>query len=159
MPNWKKAIKQFFANSDPNGVFFHCAQDGVSKKTIDSIAKKLKSELPEELRDFYKHFNGIGLTNEESEYPNFIPPIEHLPEFVKTSRRAFPKSHKKYADRYLPVVDWENGDTSGYVLDEDGTFVNCLFMFNHELCTHEKTQGVNEFLTPAADNLHSFLSE
>ena len=115
-------------------------------------------EFPDELCEFYEQFNGIGLTGDDSECPNFVPSVEHLPEFVKSARSAFPKPHKKYADRYLPVVDWENGDTSGYMLDEDGTFVDCLFMFNHESCTHEKTQDVNEFLTPVAENLYTFLS-
>ena len=158
MPNWKKAVKQFFANSDPNGEFFHCAPDGAAETTINTIAKKLKTELPSELREFYGQFNGIGLTNDESECPNFIPPIEYLPKFIKTARLAFPKSHKQYAARYLPVVDWENGDTSGYLLDEDGAFIDCLVMFNHELCTGEKTQDINDFLSPVADSLYGFLN-
>ena len=159
MANWKKAVKQFFANSDPTGEFFHCAEGGASARTIQAVEKKLKIRFPDELRQFYEHYNGIGLTNDETEYPNFIPPIEHLVEFVKSARHSFPKSHIQYAERYLPVVDWENGDTSGYVLNEDGTFVDCFFMFNHELCTDNKTQDVNEFLSPVAENLHAFLSE
>ncbi|MDB2685906.1 SMI1/KNR4 family protein [Mariniblastus sp.] len=159
MPNWKKAVEQFFAKSDPNGEFYHCAEDGLSAKDITSVLKKLKMQVPDELRDFYGQFNGLGLTNDETEFPNFIPPIEYLSDLVIAARTAFPKSHKTYADRYLSVVNWENGDTCGYVMKEDGSFVDCFFMFNHELCSHEKSQDVNEFLTPVAENLYSFLSE
>ena len=158
MPNWKKAVKQFFKNADPDQEYYHCAEDGAPSRSINAAMKKLKIELPQELRSFYEQFNGVGLTNDETEYPSFIPPIDHLPEFVESSRRVFPKTHKKYANRYLPVVDWENGDTCGYMVNDEGGFIDCLFMFNHELCTHEQAQDVNEFLTPVAENLYEFLS-
>lgn len=159
MRNWKKAVAQFFHNSDPDGEYFHCAPERASTKTISSVVKKLRTDIPDELREFYEQFNGVGLTGDDSESPNFIPPIEQLPDFVKSARSLFPKSHKKYADRYLPVVDWGNGDTSGYMFDEGGTFIDCLFMFNHETCTNEASQDVNEYLTPVAENLYGFLSE
>ena len=157
MPNWKQAVDQFFKHSDPEGGFFHCAEDGVGKSKISQFEKKLNIKFPDELREFYSNYNGIGLTNDEEEYPNFIPPLEHLNAFVKSARKSFPKSHKAFANRYLPVVDWENGDTSGYVLGEDGEFVDAFFMFEHELC-NSQTSDVNDFMVPIADSLHAFLS-
>lgn len=159
MNKWNKAAKHFFEISDPTGAFFHCAKEGNDLETISKIEAKIGVGFPDELRDFYQHFNGLGMSEDESELPRFIPPVEHLPELVKSARSWLSKTHSQLAARYLPVVDWENGDSSGYLLDENGVYLPHFFIFNHELYQDDAEQDGSEFLQPMTSSLLSFLAD
>ena len=98
MTKWDKAAKHFFEMSDPEGEFFHCAKEGKDLKTISKIEAKIGIAFPDELRDFYQHFDGLGMNEDESELPRFIPPVEHLPAFLHVQPRTL--SRRRWTGRH-----------------------------------------------------------
>ncbi|PQO46977.1 SMI1/KNR4 family protein [Blastopirellula marina] len=159
MPDWKSIIEAFFENSDPTNEFRHLANPGASAEAIEAAEKQLGISLPEELRDFYLCFNGVGMAGEdESDEPRFIRPVEMLPAFINESRSSFAGTHSELASRFLPFIDWDNGDATGYLLQQDGTLFPGLVTFEHETYHYDATQDAEEFMTPGPDSLADFLS-
>lgn len=159
MANWTEIIETFFRLSDPENDFRHVTQPGVSKEAFAEIEATLKTTLPEELKDFYCFSNGMGLLAEdEPDEPRFIPPLERFPAFVAACRASFSETHPIFAERYLPCVNWDNGDATGYLLDKDGKYLPDLFTFLHELYKFDSAQDVNDFLQPSAEGLAVFLT-
>lgn len=157
MANWKKATEEFFKHADPDGEYHHFTGNGVTDVAISSVESKIGIEFPPELRNFYKFSNGLGLSSNEQEAPRFIPPIGQLPSFVETARLFFSATHENIALRYLPVIDWANGDTAGYLLEPSGNFFPFIVNFMHEQYEGGESQDANDFLEPVAKNLLEFL--
>ena len=85
MANWEKLIQNFFAHSDPDESFARIAPAGCDASAITKSESEIGTSLPEELRIFYRHANGIGLGDASTDLPRFIPPVESLPDFVNLS--------------------------------------------------------------------------
>ena len=158
MADWKSVIQNFFDNSDADNSFARVSPAGCPKTAISKCETQTGLILPDELRKFYQHSNGMGLEENESDDPRFIPKIESLPEYIDQCRAAFNETHSDYAERYVPFVDWENGDSSGYIYNSDGTLFECIVMFSHEHYEYDEKQDINEFLIPFAESLEELLS-
>ena len=116
-------------------------------------------KLPTELRDFYSYSNGLALEDDRTKEPRFLRQIQILPAYVKFARESFAETHQKYARRYLPFIDWENGDSSGYLLDATGAYRPEIFIFLHEHYEYIEEQDINEFLQPFAESLANFFTQ
>ena len=159
MTNWPEIIETFFQLSDPEHEFRHIALPGVAKAAIGEVESKLNLSLPQELQDFYLVSNGIGLASgEEPDEPRFIPSLEKLPAFVKACRASFSETHPIFAERYLPCIDWENGDSTGFLMDREGEYLPQLFTFSHEPYSYDSAQDVNDFLQPSAEGIADLLT-
>ena len=158
MANWEKLIQNFFAHSDPDESFARIALAGCDASAITKSESEIGTSLPEELRNFYQHANGIGLGDVPTDSPRFIPPVESLPDFVNSARSSFSETHPKHAARYIPFIEWENGDSTGYFLNDDETLFDYLLIFSHEHYDYNDEQDINEFLTPFAESLQELLS-
>ncbi|MEM9410636.1 MAG: SMI1/KNR4 family protein [Planctomycetota bacterium] len=157
MANWPHIIKSFFDKSDPENSFKRVSPKGCTKSEIATCELAIERELPQELRDFYLYSNGIGLQENESDSPRFIPVIQKLPEYIEICRRSFDETHAEYASRYLPFIDWENGDSSGFIFNSDGTVFDYIVMFSHEQYAYDSGQDINDFLFPFAESLEGLL--
>jgi len=159
MTDWNRVVDEFFLAADPDGEYDRDAPAGASPAAIATAEAAIGVSLPEELRDFYASHDGLGLASRDgSESPRFVRPVSELPAFVEECRSSFEETHPAYAEKYLPFVDWNNGDSSGFVRAADGTWIEALFTFSHERYLYDAEQDVNEFLQPQADTVEEFLA-
>ena len=159
MAKWKRIIEAFFRKADPDNSFKHLVNASASADAIHSAESQIGISLPDELRSFYRQFNGIGLgCGDEPDAPRFIRPIEELPEFVIQARSWFSDTHGDLASRFFAVIDWENGDVMGYLRQKDGAFHPFLVTFLHEKYRFDAAQDAEDFMEPGPDSLEQFLS-
>lgn len=159
MANWKSLVDKFFRRADPKNSFRHIVKAGASPDAIKATEMQIGISIPDELRSFYRCFNGIGLGwGDEPDAPRFIRPIEDLPDFVVQARSWFAETHCDLASRFFAFIDWENGDVMGYMRQEDGTFYPFLVTFLHELYRFDATQDADEFIEQGPESLAEFLS-
>lgn len=159
MTDWKALIENFFANSDPEGTFARLTPPGCDDKAIDHAESEIGLQFPPELREFYQHYDGIGLGDETIDIPRFIPSIAILPQFVADARSSISSTHQDIATRYLPFIDWGNGDSSGYLYNQDGSLFEFVVVFSHEHYNAVCDQDVGEFLMPFAESLSEMLGQ
>ncbi len=147
MTKWKHLVDGFFLNSDPNAEFRHIANPPASTAEVSETERKIGISLPAELRSFYCAYNGIGLSHgDEPDTPRFIRPVNELPEFITSGRSWFAETHPNVALRFVPFLDWENGDVMGYLFNEDGSLNPFLVTFLHEEYNGTPSQDPDEFL-------------
>ena len=160
MTNWKSLVESFLKRADPSGEFRSVVRPGASPEAIAAAECQLGMSMPEELRSFYLNCNGMGLAcDDEPDSPRLIPPIETLPAVVEQCRSWFAETHPGLASRFLPFLDWENGDYVGYLHRTDGTFEPFLSTFNHERYRASAAQDAREFLERGPSNLAEFLGQ
>ncbi len=159
MIKWKSLVDSFFRNSDPEGEFRHIANPPASTSSIAAAEAKIGLSIPEELRDFYLCYNGIGLAaDDEPDTPRLIQPIEDLPDFIAQCRSWFSETHPDFASRFFPFLDWENGDVMGFMFQQDGTLHPFLVTFMHEQYNFSASQNAEEFLEQGPESLAELLT-
>ena len=160
MINWNSLVNSFLRSANPSGEFRPIVRLGASPEAIAGTERKLGIPIPEELRSFYLRCNGMGLAcDDEPDEPRLIPPVEELPSTAAACRGWFAETHSDLASRFLPFLDWENGDFMGYLLQSDGTYHPFLATFCHELYKCTSTQDANEFLERGPSSLAEFLGQ
>lgn len=127
-------------------------------EAIEAFEKSVGHTMPEEFHDLYQQFNGYGTAGED-DVDWFFLPLDLLPEHVAGIREWFRDTHPDIASRFVPFVDWGNGDASGYLFSESGEVEPGIYMFEHESCDFEKEQDWREFLFPVDENLRSFIND
>ena len=160
VPNWKRIVDDFFRMSDPDGEYEHYAPSGASAATIVELESEIGVELPQELRDFYANYDGIGLVtrDDEAPMPLFIRQTTELAGFIRQCQSMIRDTHPNHAERYFPFIDWYNGDSSGFMLNASGQLVDGVFTFSHELYSYDAAQDLNDFIQPHSDSIASLLS-
>lgn len=126
---------------------------------LSAMERQLGIEFPQEFRDLYSTFNGIGLTSSDAtevEYWNFLP-LHMIPDFAETIRNWFRETHPDAAARFVPFYDWKNGDGLGYLFDENGIAIPGLCNFEHELYGFDEDQDLDEFLEVVPVTIKEFL--
>lgn len=161
MPDWTTILKQHHSVAHPDDGFELVLVQPASDKELDALAAKLDIELPAEFRSFYLTHNGFGLSHESE--PDavswFFKPLGQIESFADSVRNWFTETHKDYAARFFPFIDFENGDGLGYMADVSGGILDGLFCFEHECYKFDEDQDVNEFLTHAPITVQEFLSQ
>ncbi|RYD21491.1 MAG: SMI1/KNR4 family protein [Verrucomicrobiaceae bacterium] len=128
-----------------------------SEESIAAFEASVGYVLPGEFHDLYQQFDGYG--NETQEGVDwFFVPLEFLPEHVAGVRDWFESTHSALARRFVPFVDWGNGDASGYLFTESGEQEPGIFMFEHESYEFNEAQDWSDFLYLVDDNLQDFLT-
>jgi hypothetical protein len=158
MTNWQPIVDHFLRMSDPEGECNPYCPPGASDEVLAALEAALGVALPIELREFYRHCDGLGLVPRDGgSMPLFVRPTHELSEFIASCRASFSETHPQYSQRFFPCVDWNNGDSSGFMLDLDGRFLDGIYTFSHEGYSFDAAQDVNDFLFEQADNLASLL--
>lgn len=160
MTNWKRIVDDFFRMSDPDGEYEHYAPSGASEATIAELESEIGVELPQELRDFYANYDGIGLVtrDEEAPMPLFIRPTTELAGFIRQCQSIIRDTHPIHAEHFFPFIDWYNGDSSGFMLNASRQLVDGVFTFSHERYSYDAAQDVNDFIQPHSDSIANLLS-
>jgi len=159
MADWRRIVEEFFRCSDPDGEFHHEMRPGALAGTIDTVQSELGLQFPDECREFYRHFNGIGLVAAENGDDRlFVKPVEELPKFAQSCRSMFAETHANHASRFFPIIDWGNGDATGYLLDDNGDLLPHLHTVMHELYRYDEDQVADEFIQSTGENFANFLT-
>ncbi|QDT36161.1 SMI1/KNR4 family protein [Stratiformator vulcanicus] len=156
MTDWSQLPSQIPTDSESDAVFGQPA----SEEEISRIEGELGVRFPAELRSLYGTFNGFGVP-----YPGWsdddvmwlVPPLSRLPSLRGDFQEAVSETHPDVASRYLPVIDYANGDTAGYLIDEQGIAADGIFSFEHESFEVRSDQPLDEFIQPAAEKLADLL--
>ena len=159
MAEWKSLVDTFFLKSDPNGDFRHIAKPPATADLIAATEAKIGVSIPDDLRSFYLCYNGIGLAGgDEPDTPRLILPVEDLPDFIAQGRSRFSDMHPDLASRFLPFLDWENGDVMGYLFQKDGALYPFLVTFMHEQYSFNSSQDAEDFLEQGPESLAELLT-
>ncbi|MEZ5324857.1 MAG: SMI1/KNR4 family protein [Verrucomicrobiales bacterium] len=158
MSDWRPLITEFYKldhADDPDSL--ELGQPATTDE-LDSLDKELGFNMPPEFRSFYGEFNGFG-TKRDGETDWFFVPISAIPSLTAGIRYWFQETHPEIAKRYVAVVDWGNGDSSGYLFSETGEPLEGFFIFEHESYEFEADQDWRDFIVPVDSSIHDFLTE
>jgi len=157
MSKWHKRIVAFHRldNADnPNSLVLGSP---ATAATIAEFEKAANYSMPNEFKALYSEFDGFG-TLRDGEVDWFFLPLSKLPEHANGVRSWIQKTHPEIAKRFVPFVDWGNGDASGYVFSESGVPEQGIFIFEHESYEYEEDQDWREFLLPVDTSIVDFLT-
>ncbi len=158
MSEWRPLITEFYKldhADDPDSL--ELGQPATAED-FDSLDKEVGFKMPPEFRSFYAEFNGFG-TNRDGETDWFFVPISGIPSLTAGIRDWIQETHPEIAKRYVAVVDWGNGDSSGYLFSESGEPLDGFFIFEHESYEFEADQDWREFIIPVDSSIRDFLTE
>lgn len=158
MSEWHKNIADFHKldnADDPDSLVLGSPATATS---IVEFEKAVGYSMPEEFKSLYSEYDGFGTTR-NGEVDWFFLPISKLADHATAVRDWFQETHPEIAKRFVPFVDWGNGDASGYVFSESGAPEPGIFMFEHENYEFEEDQDWREFLVPVDASIRAFLTE
>ena len=158
MTEWHKNIVAFHKldnADDPGSLVLGSPANATS---IAYFEKAVGYSMPEEFKELYSEYDGFGTTR-DGEVDGFFLPVSKLAEHATEVRDWFQETHPDIAKRFVPFVDWGNGDASGYVFSESGVQNPGIFIFEHESYEFEKDQDWWEFLIPVDTSIRDFLTD
>ncbi|WP_286766596.1 MULTISPECIES: SMI1/KNR4 family protein [Rhodopirellula] len=159
MTNWLDLITRHHAAAQADSGYEPIFGDAASLERIDDAQATIGVPIPTELRDLYRSVDGYGLQMDPESMlsPWFIVPTSELADFVATHRSTIADTHNSLSKRFLPFIDWANGDAMGYIYDRDGDLVDGLHIFSHELYRYEEDQDPGDFFRSFDGSLAEFL--
>lgn len=158
MSEWQLLITEFYKLGHADDLDSLELGRPATTDDLDSLDRELGFKLPSEFRSFYGEFNGFG-TKRDGETDWFFVPISAIPSLTTSAREWFQETHPAIAKRYIAVVDWGSGDSSGYLFSETGEPLEGIFIFEHESYEFEADQDWREFLIPVDSSIRNFLTE
>lgn len=159
MTDWLDLLTRHHAAAQADSGYEPIFGDSAPLERLDDVRAKIGLPLPSELKEFYQSVDGYGLRMERNSMlsPWFIVPTSELPDFVSAQPSAIASSHKSLSERFLPFIDWANGDSMGYIYDRDGKLIDGLHMFTHELYHYESDQEPDDFFRSFEGSIADFL--
>ena len=159
MTDWLELLTRHHSAAQADSGYEPIFGDPASLECLDRLHSKMGLPLPDELKELYQSVDGYGLRVDEKDNlsPWFIVPTSELFDFVSAQRSAFSSTHKSLSERYLPFIDWGNGDSMGYVFGRDGGLVDGLHMFMHELYQYAADQEPDDFFRSFEGSIVDFL--
>jgi hypothetical protein len=157
MSDWYQIISaahQLDHPEAPDSLVLGAPADAVS---IAAFEKAIGYCLPEEFKELYLKYDGFGRSG-KTEVCWFFLPMSELPRHVAEVREWFQETHPEIARRYVPFVDWGDGDASGYLFSESGVPEQAIFMFEHESYEFEKDQDWRDFLMPVDKSIRDLIT-
>ena len=160
MIDWSAVLRRHHAQTQAESGFGIILGPPTDASKLDRITREVKLPLPVEMSELYQQVDGYGLQldDDSSLSPWFVVPTELLTGFVESSRDVFCRTHQSLADRFLPFIDWANGDSMGYIYDREGSLVDGLHMFDHERYGYDDPdQSPSDFFRTFDGSLADFL--
>ena len=157
MENWKELITRFHSADHPESPESLHIGPPATAEEIAAFEAKAGFRFPEEFHDLYRSCNGFG-RKDGAEVIWFCAPLEEIPNMSEQARKWFTGTHPELAAQFVAFIDWESGDYTGYVFDEEGEVFEGLFDFEHESYDYESKQDPDEFILPMFPSLKDLLS-
>jgi hypothetical protein len=147
MDKWKTIITDFHLLDHPGSPDSLHFGPPATAAEIAAFEAGIGFHFPEEFHDLYRSCNGFGRRDGE-EIIWFCAPLEEIPALSEDVRKWFKGTHPELAAQFVAFIDWESGDYTGYVFDEEGKVLEGLFDFQHDSYDYESKQDPDEFLVP-----------
>ncbi|MDM4019577.1 SMI1/KNR4 family protein [Roseiconus lacunae] len=159
MTDWLELLTRHHAAAQADSGYEPLFGDAAPPERLDDAQSKIGLPLPAELRNLYGSVDGYGLKMEADCMlsPWFIVPTSELVNFVSSCRNAIVETHPNLSGRFLPFIDWANGDFMGYVYDRNGNLIEGLHLFLHEKFQHCADQEPDEFFHSFDGSIADFL--
>ena len=159
MTDWLDLLTRHHSAAQANSGNASIFGDSASPERLEDLQVKIGLPLPTEFKDLYGNIDGYGLRIDVESMisPWFIVPTAELPDFVSAQRTAIASTHKSLSERFLPFIDLANGDSMGYIYGRDGSLIDGLHMFMHELYHYDNDQEPNEFFRSFEASIAEFL--
>jgi len=158
MSEWNDLIKKWNIKNrkdDPDSLI---VGNPIGNFNFSLVEKDLGLILPDELRSLYRNCNGFGFREKGRVYW-FVPPINSLKDMLDDFKSKVSKMHPDLASSYLPVIDWGNGDYTGYLYDGNENAKSRLYTFYHEYYDYDSDQYYGEFMLMGHDSLQDLLND
>lgn len=157
MNKWHTRIEEFHAADHPDAADSLVIGEPAGEQEISALERELGFRFPEEFHDFYRSCNGFG-RRDGAEVIWFCAPLQEIQKMSAEARKWFKGTHPELAEHFVAFIDWESGDYSGYVFDENGDPFEALFDFEHESYDFESKQDPDEFLVPMFPSIEELLT-
>lgn len=157
MDKWIKLVTEFHTADHPESPESLVIGAPATEEEIAALESETGFKFPAEFHEFYRSCNGFGRKDGE-EVIWFCAPLEEILKMSGEARKWFRGTHEELAEQFVAFIDWESGDYTGYVFDEDGEPFEALFDFEHESYDYESRQDPDEFLVPIFPSIEDFLS-
>lgn len=159
MTNWLDLLTRHHTVAQADSDYEPLFGDPALPEQLGEVEAKIGLALPAELRDLYRSVDGYGvkMDAESTLSPWFIVPSSALPNFVSNQRQGFADTHKSLSERFLPFIDWANGDSMGYLYDRDGKLLDGLYMFMHGQYGYEADQDPDDFFSWFDSSIAQFM--
>ncbi|MEX1041843.1 MAG: SMI1/KNR4 family protein [Pirellulaceae bacterium] len=159
MTNWLDLLTRHHAVAQADSDYEPLFGDPASPDRLEEVEAEIGLALPAELKDLYLSVDGYGVRMDEESTLSlwFIVPSSALPSFVANQREGFAGTHKSLSERFLPFIDWANGDSMGYLFDRDGKLLDGLYKFMHGQYGYEADQDPDEFFDWFESSIAEFM--
>lgn len=159
MTDWNALILAHHAAAHADGDFELIASPGATDEAINQLASELRVSFPDEFASLYTAADGWGCypAGQPAEVSWLFRPLEQIPQFCEAIRAWFADTHPEFTDRFVPFIDFDNGDGLGYFYEANGTIMEGLFCFEHEAYEADEAQDINEFVTSAPISIRQFI--
>lgn len=157
MDKWKTIITDFHLLDNPGSPDSLHFGPPATAAEIAAFEEKIGFRFPEEFHGLYRSCNGFG-RKDGDEVIWFCAPLEEIPAMSEHARKWFKGTHAELAAQFVAFIDWESGDYSGYIFDEEGVVFESLFDFSHENYDYESKQDPDEFLIPMFPTIEELLA-
>lgn len=154
--NWKELIMSFCNLGQANGPESLFLGSSVSNAALDTLASDVGFVFPEEFRDLYAIYDGFGIELKADTRNSIFMPVSEIPQFAKRMQGWFEETHAKVASRFISFINWNNGNSSGYLFSETGQLEG-IYTLQHDEYNFEEDQDWREFLVPAAESIKDLL--
>ena len=152
---WFDLIEKFHAGDHPDSPESLVIGEPSSPEDIAALEKTLGVKMPDDFKDFYGTCNGFG-HKDGDEVSWLFSPLDQIPATTSAARKWFYGTHPELAAGFVAFMDWDSGDYTGYVFEEDGTLVEGIFDFDHESYEADEDQDFEEFLSPLFLSIEDF---
>jgi len=160
MDKWKKLITEFHLLDNPgenpdSPQSLHFGPSATDAE-LAAFEAKIGFRFPKEFHELYRSCNGFG-RKDGDEVIWFCAPLEEIPALSEDVRKWFKETHPEMAAQFVAFIDWESGDYTGYVFDEDGKVFEGVFDFVYEAYDYDKKQDPDEFIIPTFPTIEELL--
>ncbi|MEX0715561.1 MAG: SMI1/KNR4 family protein [Planctomycetaceae bacterium] len=103
---------------------------------IRALEQRMRIALPDEFREIYREFDGVGVRVADDEAAWWLVPLDCIAERTAGLNESWfdDAESESLARRMVCFGDWFNGDVFGYLADEDGTIHStAIHQYHHEV--------------------------
>ena len=158
MTNWGSLFQSHFDSTKTRDELTELLLlPGAQISQIQSIVSRLGFDTPEEFLELYSTFNGVGHKQGENEL-DWFKQLSSLEEFGE-SCRMWMEEHEEVSMRYFPFIDFNNGESAGYMHDENGNRLDGVFFHYTGAYEYDEDQPWTEFIVRETQSIEDFLME
>lgn len=171
MNSWPELIEANHAWAHANDGWHLVTGAPATDADLAQLETQLGIELPAEFKELYRTYNGVGICREanDGQAPGrpieeskkvlwLLVPVAEIPGLMTVARSWFQETHAEVALQFMPFIDWNCGDYTGYLLPLESDVPAELYTFEHENYEFDEAQEAEEFLLLSYESIRDYFS-